>query len=130
MLPVLLATVVALVVLAGLATLRGRRATARRRLTDERRRSRRRDLAIDEERDLGFRSWRAEELAFEHQAKRTEAERASRAADVYAHLAQEQETKAAELTEESEDAAARAGLEDIRVRRLEADADQPTGPDQ
>jgi hypothetical protein len=124
MLPVILATVVALVFIAAAAALAARRAAVKRRAGDERHRLRRRELELDQEQDTDFRSWRAEELAFEQETKRADAERALRAADVYAQLAEEQELRAAELAEESEDAAARAGLEDIRVRRLEAGDDE------
>jgi hypothetical protein len=123
--PVLLAPIVALVVVAVAAMIVGRRAAARRRAQEEIHRLRRQELEVDhaQDQDQSFHNWRVEEFAFEHEAKRAEADRASKAADVYAHLAEEQEVRAAELTEESEDAAARAGLEDIRRRRLEAGPD-------
>jgi hypothetical protein len=121
--PVLVAPIVVLVVVAVAATIVGRRAAASRRAHEERRRLRRKELEVDHTQDQSFHSWRAEEFAFEHEAKRAEADRASRAADVYTHLAEEQEVRAAELTAESEEAAERAGLEDIRVRRLEAGPD-------
>jgi hypothetical protein len=121
--PVLLAPIVALLVVAVAAMIVGRRAAARRRAQEESHRLRRHELEADHTQDQSFHSWRAEEFAFEHEAKRAEADRASKAADVYAHLAKEQEVRAAELAEESEDAAARAGLEDIRGRRLEAGPD-------
>lgn len=126
--PTLLAPVLVLLVVAAAALIAGRRAAARRRVHEERRRLRRHDLEVDHTQDPNFHSWRAEEFSFEHEAKRAEAEQASRTADVYAHLAEEQEVRAAELTEESEDAAARAGLEDIRVRRLETDPGGPAAP--
>jgi hypothetical protein len=119
----LLAPTVALVVVAVAAVIVGRRAAARRRAHEESHRLRRQELEVVHTQDQSFHSWRAEEFAFEHEAKRAEADRASKAADVYAHLAKEQEVRAAELTEESEDAAARAGLEDVRRRRLEAGPD-------
>lgn len=128
--PVLLATIVALLVLTTSAALARRRTTTLRRRHDDHHRARRRELEIDHDRDPGFHSWRVDELTSEHEEKRAEAERASRAADVYAHLAEEQEARAAELAEESADAAARAGLEDFRVRHLEADAGLPAAPDQ
>jgi hypothetical protein len=121
--PLLLAPIVALVVVAVAAMIVGRRAAARRRAQEESHRLRRQELEVDHTQEQSFHSWRAEEFAFEHEAKRAEADRASKAADVYAHLAQEQEVRAAELTQESEDAAARAGLEDVRRRRLEAGPD-------
>jgi flagellar biosynthesis/type III secretory pathway M-ring protein FliF/YscJ len=75
----------------------------------------------------GFRSWQADDFAFEHEVKRSEAEQASRTAEFYARLAGEQEARAETLKRESREAAERAGLEDVRHRHLETDADQATG---
>ncbi len=54
-----------------------------------------------------------------YDTKRAEAAKASQAAEFYAHLAEEQEARAEELIEESEEAAERAGLDDLRARDLE-----------
>lgn len=50
-----------------------------------------------------------------YDSKRAEAAKASQAADFYAHLAKEQEARAEELIEESEEEAERAGLDAVRA---------------
>lgn len=58
-------------------------------------------------------------IAEGHDSKRAEAAKASQTAEFYSHLAAEQEARAEELIEESEQAAEREGLDDARTRHLE-----------
>lgn len=71
-----------------------------------------------------FRLWDAEEFTFEHEVKRSEAEKASRAAEFYLRLAQEQKERAESLEKESLGAAERAGLEAFRTSHLETDTER------
>jgi hypothetical protein len=64
--------------------------------------------------------------ALEYEVKRAEAAKASQTAEFYSHLAAEQEARAEELSEESAEAAERAGLEDVRARHPELDAGEPS----
>jgi hypothetical protein len=63
-----------------------------------------------------------EPYAEDYDAKRAEAAKASQAAEFYAHLAEEQEARAEELIGESQEAAERAGLDDVRGRQTEQGA--------